>query len=179
MKQKRGVDVDMKKRELFLFALTLLLAGCVNFQYEGESVLPETGEVSVFTDATRIRRSYRVLGEATASGDYRDVSRDRLLDKLKREAGARGADAILITEQQVVPKSESRSVEPRFTTAYSYDGSASNWRQIQEDVDMNYSSMRGNLEEVSVNARYIRVLRAEFLKYNGENPQLEVVEPAE
>ena len=168
----------MKKRDLFLFALTLLLAGCVNFQYEGESAMPETEEVTVFTDATRIRRAYRVLGEATASGDYRDVSRDRLLDKLKREAGARGADAILITEQQVVPKSESRSLEPRFKTAYSYDGSASNWRQIQEDVDMNYGSMRGSLEEVSVNARYIRVLRAEFLKYGEETPVLEVVEPA-
>ena len=168
----------MMKRDLLLFALTLLLAGCVNFEYKGESAAPETEEVTVFTDAARIRRAYRVLGEATASGDYRDVSRDRLLDKLKREAGARGADAVLITGQEVVPKSESRSMEPRFNTAGSYDGNASNWRQIQDDVDMNYGSMRGSLEAVSVNARYVRVLRAEFLKYNGENPPLEVVEPA-
>ena len=127
---------------------------------------------------TRIGRSYRVLGQATASGDYRDVSRDRLLAKLKSEAESKGADAILITEQQVVSKSESRSVEPRFNTAYDYDGETSNWRQIQRDVDLNYGQIRGSLEEVRTNASYIRILRAEFLKYSGGEPEkLEVVEP--
>ena len=167
----------MFKRSLFLSALVLLLAGCINFQYPGESAPPVTEEVTVFTDATKIRRTYRVLGEATASGDYRDVSRDRLLDKLRSEAASKGADAILITEQQVVPKSESRSVEPRFNTAYDYDSGSSNWRQIQQDVDMNYGSVRGSLEEVSVNARYVRVLRAEFLKYTDGTQPLEIVEP--
>lgn len=125
-----------------------------------------------------ISRSYRVLGQATASGDYRDVSRDRLLAKLKSEAESKGADAILITEQQVVSKSESRSVEPRFNTAYDYDGETSNWRQIQRDVDLNYGQIRGSLEEVRTNASYIRILRAEFLKYSGGEPEKpEVVEP--
>lgn len=149
-----------------------------DFQYVGETESPSGNEVSVYTDATRIGRSYRVLGQATASGDYRDVSRDRLLAKLKSEAESKGADAILITEQQVVSKSESRSVEPRFNTAYDYDGETSNWRQIQRDVDLNYGQIRGSLEEVRTNASYIRILRAEFLKYSGGEPEkLEVVEP--
>lgn len=75
-------------------------------------------------------------------------------------------------------KSESRSVEPRFNTAYDYDGETSNWRQIQRDVDLNYGQIRGSLEEVRTNASYIRILRAEFLKYSGGEPEkLEVVEP--
>ena len=168
----------MIKQSVPFLACLALLAGCVNFQYVGETESPSGNEVSVYTDATRIGRSYRVLGQATASGDYRDVSRDRLLAKLKSEAESKGADAILITEQQVVSKSESRSVEPRFNTAYDYDGETSNWRQIQRDVDLNYGQIRGSLEEVRTNASYIRIIRAEFLKYSGGEPEkLEVVEP--
>ena len=44
MKQKRGDGAIMMKRDLLLFALTLLLAGCVNFEYKGESAAPETEE---------------------------------------------------------------------------------------------------------------------------------------
>ena len=156
----------MIKQSVPFLACLALLAGCVNFQYVGETESPSGNEVSVYTDATRIGRSYRVLGQATASGDYRDVSRDRLLAKLKSEAESKGADAILI------------SVEPRFNTAYDYDGETSNWRQIQRDVDLNYGQIRGSLEEVRTNASYIRILRAEFLKYSGGEPEkLEVVEP--
>ncbi|MDR0933251.1 MAG: hypothetical protein LBM70_09575 [Victivallales bacterium] len=167
----------MVKPIFLLFVLFTVATGCVNFNYRGESSTPSANEAVVFTDATKIGKSYRVLGEATASGDYRDVSRDRLLNKLKKEAAAKGADAILITEQQVVPQSESRSVEPRFNTAYDYDSDSSNWRQIQQDVDVNYGNACGSLEEVSVNARYIRILRAEFLKYTNAAPAPEDVAP--
>ena len=159
-------------------AALLALCGCVSFEYEGNREPNPTSDVQVYTDATRIDRPYQVLGRASASGSYLDVSREKLQAKLVSEARKHGADAILITEQQVVSKSESRSVEPRFNTAYDYDGETSNWRQIQRDVDLNYGQIRGSLEEVRTNASYIRILRAEFLKYSGGEPEkLEVVEP--
>lgn len=169
----------MIKQSVPFLACLALLAGCVNFQYVGETESPSGNEVSVYTDATRIGRSYRVLGQATRLGRLpRRQPATGLLAKLKSEAESKGADAILITEQQVVSKSESRSVEPRFNTAYDYDGETSNWRQIQRDVDLNYGQIRGSLEEVRTNASYIRILRAEFLKYSGGEPEkLEVVEP--
>ena len=93
----------MKHFALLCFAVLFLAAGCISYQYEGVREAEPTTHVKVYTDATRIRQPYRVLGQATASGDSQDVSRDRLLAKLESEAEKSGADAILITEQQVVP----------------------------------------------------------------------------
>lgn len=52
----------MIKQSVPFLACLALLAGCVNFQYVGETESPSGNEVSVYTDATRIGRSYRVLG---------------------------------------------------------------------------------------------------------------------
>lgn len=168
----------MLKQSIFFLACLTLLTSCVEFQYAGETESPAGNEVSVYTDADSIGRAYRVMGRATASGDYRDVSRDRLLARLKSEAETKGADAILLTGQQVVPKSESHSVAPRFNTASDYDGETSNWQQIQRDVDLNYGQIRGTLEEVRTNASYVRILHADFLKYSAEKPEtIELIEP--
>lgn len=165
--------MTMIRQTAFLLACLTLLAGCVNFEYDGGTEASGTKEAVVFSQADGIRRPYRVFGKATVSGDYNDVSRDRLLARLKSEAEEKGADAILITEQQVVPESESRSVEPRFGTAADHDGEAGSMRQIQRTLDLD-----GSMEKVENNARYLRVLKAEFLKYTDGKPQApEVVEP--
>ncbi|MEI2999719.1 MAG: hypothetical protein V8T86_02265 [Victivallis sp.] len=99
---------------LFLACLALL-AGCANFQYVGETDSLSGNEVSVYTEGKggAMRGASRAMPPSRA--DYRGDNCDRLLSpnsKARRES--KGADAILITEQQVVSKSESRSVEPRF-----------------------------------------------------------------
>jgi len=168
----------MIRQTALLLACLTLLAGCVDFEYDGGTETSGPGEVAVFNQANGIRRPYRVFGRATVSGDYNDVSRDRLLAKLKSEAGEKGADAILITEQQVAPESFSRSIEPRFGTAADHDGEAGSLQQIQRGMDLGYGSYRDNAEDMKTNARYLRVLKAEFLKYTDEKQQpLEVVEP--
>ena len=44
-----------------------------------------------------------MLGRAVVSGNYQQVTRDRMIAKLKSEAQKCGADAVLIVEQQVLP----------------------------------------------------------------------------
>lgn len=162
----------MIRQTVFLLACMTLLAGCVDFRYDGGTEAPGPDEVTVFNRADGVRRANRVFGRATVSGDYHEISRDRLIAKLKEEAHERGADAILITEQQVVPLCESRNLEPRFPSDASL-GSDS-LAQIRRDVEMN------GPDETRPNARYVRVLKADFLKYtDGTAPKpAEVIEPA-
>ncbi len=165
----------MMKHAVLLFGCMVLLAGCVSFDYEGGTEPAGNGDVTVYTDAARIRQPYRAFGRAVVSGDYRDVSRDRLLTKLKNEAEERGADAVLIVEQQIVPKSESHSVEAKFNSGLDYDAEGS-MRQMRRDVDLNYGRYKGSTEEVVTNIRFVRIFKADFLKYT-DGQALEVTEP--
>ena len=155
----------MKHFALLCFAVLFLAAGCISYQYEGVREAEPTTHVKVYTDATRIRQPYRVLGQATASGDSQDVSPDRLLAKLETEAEKSGADAILITEQQVVPGEIQKNGDPQFANSFDYDDSTRSWAQIYRDVDLTYGSVRGTPNDNSTVISYKRILRAEFLKY--------------
>lgn len=167
----------MIRQAILLLGCMTLLTGCISFEYDGETETGAPDEVAVYDNSGNIRRPYRVFGRASVSGDYSDVSRDRLLNKLKSEAEERGADAILLTEQRVAPKSESRSVQSRFNSNADYDGEGS-LRQLRRDVDLNYGRYGGSMEEVSTNARYDRVIKAEFLKFTDVKPgAAEVIEP--
>ena len=120
----------MKKMMKMCCAAALLaLCGCVSFEYEGNREPNPTSDVQVYTDATRIDRPYQVLGRASASGSYLDVSREKLQAKLVSEARKHGADAILITEQQVVSDGAQRNA-PLFESAFDYDDTSRSWRQI-------------------------------------------------
>ena len=101
----------MKKFAALLFAA--VLCGCVSVEYHGECAAAREGDaqIAVFTDATKITRPYTVLGTATASGNYQEVSRDRMIDKLRSKAASCGADAMLIVEQQVIA-GEAAAVAP-------------------------------------------------------------------
>lgn len=170
----------MIRQTVLLLACMTLLAGCVDFRYDGGTEASGPDEVTVFNRADGVRRPYRVFGRATVSGDYRDVSRDRLITRLQDEARDRGADAVLITEQQVVPKSETRNIAPRFTPAANGDGENSRLSQISRDVDMTYGRYGDSPEVVTPDIRYARILKADFLKYNdGTAPKPpEITEPA-
>ena len=148
-----------------LFMLTIFSA-CVSFEYTGKTEQPTDGDVRVFEDSAKIKKRYTVLGQATVSGNYQDVSRDRMIKKLTEEAKKCGANAILLIEQQVIEAGHAAS-GARFMTAFDYDDTNSSWSQIYKDVDQNFANTRREKSRPSSGANndYRRVIRAEFLKY--------------
>ena len=153
----------------------LLLAGCVSYEYKGEKGGSPTEEVAVFMNSGKIGRPYQVLGEATVSGDYHEVTRDRLMDKLVGEAEKCGADAVLIVEQQVLPYGGNSPAQGRFMTAFDYDDSNQSWSQVYRDVDQRYGKLFGSDDNATGASRgYRRIIRAEFLKYRdaGSSPKV-------
>ena len=164
--------------------LSMLAAGCVSYEYKGESGGAPSSSVMVFMNSAKIRRTYQVLGEATVSGDYRDVSRDRLMKKLISEAEKNGADAVLVVEQQVLPYGSLGGQQGRFMTAFDYDETSQSWNQLYRDVDQRYSNLFNTSLQNVITRRsgdtsgggaaaarsYRRVIRAEFLKYTDTKP---------
>jgi uncharacterized protein YbjQ (UPF0145 family) len=177
----------MRYLDFFAAAALVLTAGCVSYEYKGESAGDPSSSVAVFMNATKVRRTYQVLGEATVSGDCRDVSRERLMNKLISEAEKNGADAVLVVEQQVLPYGTASSAQGRFMTAYDYDDVNHSWSQVYRDVDQRYTnlfntSLQGVLTKDSSPAAasnptaargYRRIIRAEFLKYTDNQPIVE------
>ena len=175
----------MKTKNLIAaLALLLLATGCISYEYKGGSGGDPTSSVAVFMNSAKIRRTYQVLGEATVSGDYHDVSRDRLMNKLISEAEKNGADAVLVVEQQVLPYGSAVSAQGRFLTAYDYDEVNSSWNQVYRDVDQRYTNLfntslqgmitrsgSGGGSNANVAARnYKRIIRAEFIRYTDTTP---------
>ena len=145
--------------------MALLFSGCVSMEYTGETA-PETREVAIFTDSSRIKEKYKVLGRAVASGNYSDVSKSKMMEVMIAKAKKSGADAILIVEQQVVPSGEVS--RPLFDTAFDFDNTNQSWRQIDKDVDFTYGEVgRKQPQNIRSVSSYKRIIRAEFLKYTA------------
>ena len=158
----------MKKFPMFvLAAAVMLLTGCVSYEYSGENGGAETDDVGVFTDSSKISKPYRVLGRAVVSGNYRDVSREKMMETMISRARKCGADAILIVEQQVSPAGEVS--RPVFDTAFDFNNTNHSWQQLDLDFDLTYGEVgrkkTSNIESVN---SYRRIIRAEFLKYTAE-----------
>ena len=157
------------KNVMAIIVTALLLAGCVSYEYKGEKGGEPTDSVVVFMNSGKIGRPYQVLGEATVSGDYHEVTRDRLMDKLVKEAEKSGADAVLIVEQQVLPYGGTSPAQGRFMTAFDYDDSNQSWNQVYRDVDQRYGKLFSTTDSTAGTSRgYRRIIRAEFLKYREE-----------
>lgn len=155
-----------KMMTLIMIAVSgAFLCGCVSYEYSGESVTPVTENVDVFSDSAKITKGYRVLGRAVVSGNYRDVTREKMMQTLTEKAEKCGADAILIVEQQVLPAGTVS--RPMFDTAFDFNDTNRSWSQIERDVDITYGEINKNrpLNMRSVST-YRRIIRAEFLKYN-------------
>lgn len=152
----------------------MALAGCVSVEYSGEKLPPKDADskVSVYTDSAKIARTYKVLGTATVSGNYREVSRDRMVEKLRSEARKCGADAILIVEQQVISDGDRVSGNPVFSTAFDYDEANGNWSRLTRDVDQNFANSNRNRTSTAAGSvnNFRRVIRAEFLRYLDPSP---------
>lgn len=166
----------MYKKIIFAFAAAVLLftwSGCISYSYSGEKAAPAAEKAELFYDSGKINKKYNVLGTAVVSGDYMQISRDRMLEKLKYEARKCGADAILIIEHQVLPADMAAAGRKSgFFTAFDYDDTNRSWGELYRDVDVNFgnigkSSASGGSSGISGSKR---IIRAEFLRYtNGES----------
>lgn len=148
-----------------LSAIFLMGAGCVSLEYIGETA-PETSEVAVFSDSAKIGRAYKILGRVVVSGNYNDVSREKMMEVMIDKAKKSGADAVLIVEQQVIPSGEIS--RPLFDTVFDFDNTNQSWRQIDKDVDLTYGAVgREQPRNIQSISTYKRIIRAEFLKYTA------------
>ena len=87
-------------RNLALCALALFVSGCATVDYVGETYVP-TNRVDMYFDAKDIQRPYKVMGQMTLEEDEY-VNAERMQADLKKEAMARGADAVLFTGLQKI-----------------------------------------------------------------------------
>lgn len=156
----------MKKSIVILALLSqFVFCGCLSYDYEGDKlpVVAESENIRVYTGNAHLAAGYRVLGKAQVSGDYQDVSRERMVEKLKKEAASCGADAVLITEQQVLPKGG--STELLYQNRADSDSSNSSWGQITNDVDIAYGSAFDRSKQTTGNINnYRRIIRAEYIR---------------
>jgi hypothetical protein len=157
------------KKSLFTLAVSLfaaMLSGCMSYSYEGKTEAPVKAPeyIKIYHDSSKIGKKYTVLGTATVSGYARDVSSNRMLEKLRSEAHKCGACAILIVEQQLVSADSDSEAQP-FTTAFDFDDTDRNWRQIYQDIDRNFANTR-RVPNAHVNpGAERRIIRAEFVKW--------------
>ena len=145
----------------------LVFAGCVSYNYDGkiETPVKAAEDIRIYNNAESIGKTYTVLGTAVVSGNSQDVSRDRMIEKLRSEAHKCGATAILIIEQQLIPTGTSSGSQP-FMTAFDYDDTSSSWRQIYRDVDQNFSNTRRIRYNHTSSGSSRRIIRAEFIRSN-------------
>ena len=134
----------LKKSLLMMFAagLTAVFAsGCVHFEYTGELAPATDAPVKMVrkcADPAKKAAAKR-LGHASVWGNYQDVSRDRLEDRLKMEAAARGANLVLITADQVVPAGTVVQVDPMLRTMEAVSpNNTYSMNQLQQDFDGGY-----------------------------------------
>lgn len=154
-------------RSLVVATFALVFSGCVHYSYEGQS-LPPTESAAIFENADKIPQKYEVLGKAVVYGDYQDVSREELKQKLITEAEANGADAVLITAQQVVPRGDAVTIAPALNTMEATGAENTyNLNQLQKDFDGGYGQAFDKKPVTPVIREYRRILRAEFIKYTG------------
>ena len=151
----------------FAAVAALVFAGCVSYNYDGKTEPPVKAakDIRIYNNAESIGKTYTVLGTAVVSGNSQDVSRDRMIEKLRSEAHKCGATAILIIEQQLIPTGTASGNQP-FMTAFDYDDTSSSWRQIYQDVDQNFANTRRVRYNQSSSGSSRRIIRAEFIRSN-------------
>lgn len=159
------------KQFMTMLAAVIVLSGCVSIEYTGKNAPPrdDDEQIAVFTDSAKITRKYELLGQAVARGSYQEVSRDRMIGKLREKAAEAGADAILIVEHQVLSDQENAVSSPTFMSALDYDETEGNWKQIYTDVNRDFVNTRRNQTSTTAGSsnHFTRVIRAEFLRWQN------------
>ncbi len=164
----------MKKMLLTVFAAGLtavFAAGCVHFEYAGETAPASGAPVKLVRKCANpeMKAAAKSLGKAVVWGDYQDVSRDKLEERLKEEAADRGANVVLIIADQVVPGGTAVQVDPMVKTmdAVSPNNTYS-MNQLQQDFDGGYGQAElfgrnAGKKGTGIVRDYTRIIRAEFL----------------
>lgn len=150
-----------------IFAAVAFCGGCISFEYNGKCEAPAADDPVLVRNAAEIKRKYTVLGQAQVSGNYQDVSRDRMTAKLIAKAKARGADAVIIVDELVIPKSHGsvNSGKNSFSTTFDADDESRTWSQLSKDVNQDFAP--GSKENIEIGADvYIRQIKADFVKFD-------------
>ena len=159
LSEKFCPEAAMKKKYIWPL-LALLLTGCVSYEYHGIKE-PPTTEVTVYADGQSIAAKYILLGTATVSGNYPNVSYQTLLKKLQTEAMKNGANAVIISDDRIVP-GKTQEGQPLFYTAFDYDSMESYWQLLYQDVDWYFAGKN----QIFTLTTYKRVIRADFVKFS-------------
>ena len=90
----------MKYITLIYLTLILLLSGCANTEYVGQTYTP-TSHVDLYMTAAQVRQPYTVMGQAkTEATEY--MRFEDMQTQLQRDAMAKGADGIIITGMETI-----------------------------------------------------------------------------
>ena len=150
----------------------LLLSACINVQYVGKHYSPTTS-VPIYTKKSQIPvKNYTVMGKAVASAPYQKFSAKKVRAKIQARAEAVGANAVLVTQYEVVPDGMEREDQFLNETPTNIgavdDDSADGWKELEGNFDYDYS---GDLPQGEVET-FKRVYRCLFLHYNksGKKP---------
>jgi len=93
-------SADLLARNLTLCALVFFISGCATVDYVGDTFTP-TNHVDMYFDAKDIPRPYKVMGHMTLDeSEFADSQ--NMQEDMKKEAMARGGDAILFTGVQKI-----------------------------------------------------------------------------
>ena len=157
------------KKFLTGVAFAVLLCGCINIQYNGKTAEKKADDilVTVYSNAEKVTRKYTVLGEAVASGNYQETSRDRMISKLREKARECGASAIIITEQKVVTDDNEKVPGSAFRSAFDQEGTPENWQTFARSVDREYVNTDRTVHNASSgsNRNMTRIIKAVFITY--------------
>lgn len=157
------------KKFLTGVAFAVLLCGCINIQYNGKTAEKKADDilVTVYSNAEKVTRKYTVLGEAVASGNYQETSRDRMISKLREKARECGASAIIITEQKVVTDDNEKVPGSAFRSAFDQEGTPENWQALARSVDREYVNTNRTVNNASSgsNRNMTRIIKAVFITY--------------
>ena len=152
----------------FLFLLTLF-AGCMSFDYVGQSFAPkaESAAVTIFNGRTQIPADeFRIIGRGTLTGANSNDEYDRLA-ALREEARKHGADAVCIVDTAVkavgyFPRSEG-AFAPPLSASVNVDNLNSRGETWETDSFGQVSTL--NTRE---KVRYNFEIKCLFLKKSGD-----------
>lgn len=92
--------LDFFGGNLALLAFVFFISGCATVDYIGDTYAP-TQHVEMYFDKADIPRPHKVMGQMTVEeNEFADTS--ELQEEMKKEAMARGADAVLFTGMQKI-----------------------------------------------------------------------------
>jgi hypothetical protein len=162
----------MRKNIFAVLLLALFTAGCINFEYKGET-FPPTTDIRIYENKKNIPGKYIIMGKCVGSGRYEKFTREEIYKKILEEAEAKGADAVWVYAYQVVPTglTEPSLLKEDSISVWADDSAeTSGWNQLDVDFDGGYGKV-GKSRNKGVPRSYTRIVRARFIKFDKNLPK--------